>query len=216
MKLNAVVSRVRSIAGDFDSLQFTDSQLLEWVNDGIRECALNNNLLQKSAVQNTSVGSSQYSLPDDILKLYSIRYNGSKLPILTLEEFDKRYTGGQTSTSNDTPIVCYVWAGSLHLYPSPSQEQALTVDYIYYPETLAESDTDKELPLPVGYHSRIVDYCLAQVAQQDDDINRYNSKMQEFLTGVQLLKDQPEYSEDLYPSISVSARDMGGQLYEDF
>lgn len=216
MKLSSVISRVRSSAGDIDALQFTDSQLLEWVNDGIRECAQHNNLLQKSATQDSSVGMSTYSLPDDILKLYAVRYDGTKLRVLTLEEFDERYSGGHADQNVDTPIACYLWAGKIKLYPVPSASKPISIEYIYYPAELSTSDLEAELPIPVGYHNRIVDYCLAQVAQQDDDINRYNSKMQEFLTGVQLLNNQTEYTEDLYPSMSVSSRDMGGFLYEEF
>lgn len=216
MKLSAVINRVRNSAGDTDALQFTDASLLDWINDGIRECALSNNLLQKTATQLSVPGVGTYTLPNDILKLYTVRYDSTKLEVLTLEEFDQRFSGAQGDTSVDTPGVCYIWAGSLHLYPTPSAEHNISIEYIYYPQELSTDNLDAELPLPVGYHSRIVDFCLAQVAQQDDDINRYASKMQEFYTGVQLLKDQPEYTEDLYPSISVSSRDMGGALYEEF
>lgn len=207
MKLSSVISRVRSSAGDTDALQFTDAQLLEWINDGIRECAVQNNLLQKRASSSTAVGNSEYPLPTDILKLYSIKYNGSKLQGLTLDEFDERYSNVDGGSSS-SPTVFYVWGGVLNLYPTPSSQGTLVVEYIYSPTDLGSEDYEKELPLPVGYHSRIVDFCLAQVAQQDDDINRYTAKMQEFTTGVSQLKDQPEYTEDVYPSINVSARDM--------
>lgn len=207
MKLSSVISRVRSSAGDTDALQFTDAQLLEWINDGIRECAIQNNLLQKRASSSSSVGTSEYPLPTDILKLYSVKYDGSKLQGLTLDEFDERY-GRVDGGSNSSPACFYVWGGVLNLYPVPSSQGSLVVEYIYSPTDLGPEDYDKELPLPVGYHSRIVDYCLAQVAQQDDDINRYTAKMQEFTTGVSQLKDQPEYTEDVYPSINISGRDM--------
>lgn len=211
MKLSSVVSRVRSSAGDTDALQFTDAQLLEWINDGIRECATQNNLLQKRATNNTLAGQSAYSLPEDILKLYSVKYDGAKLKGYTMEEFDQRNSGD----ASGSPNCYYIWGGVLNVYPTPDVEKSLVVEYIYYPGDLTNNDYDKELPLPVGYHNRIVDYCLAQVAQQDDDINRYTAKMQEFMTGVSQLKDQPEYSEDVYPSISVSPRDMG-HFYEEY
>ncbi len=92
----------------------------------------------------------------------------------------------------------------------PDQVKDITIEYSADPpQYIIEEVGTKELTLPVGYHQRIVDYCLAQVAQQDDDINRYNMKMMEFKTGVSQLSDQAEYNNDLYPSISVSDRDAG-------
>lgn len=211
MKVQEVIERVRNTAGDTTALQFTDAQLLTWINDGVRECAVNNNLLQKRATQNSIIGTGTYSLPTDILKLHSVKYDNEKLRLLTLEEFDKEYAGvGSSTTDKSTPNVGYVWAGSLNIFPIPDAVKQIIIDYLYdAPILLIGNIATDEVPLPVGYHSRIVDYCLAQVAQQDDDLERYNLKMQEFITGVQSLKDQPEWNYDLYPSLSVSERDMG-------
>lgn len=214
MMIAGVISRVRSVAGDIDAQQFTNDQIINWINDGIRECALANNLLQKRISQMGTVGSSDYSLPSDILKIHSVKYNNEKLRALTLEEFDEYYAGvGQDTDVNPaSPGIYYIWAGTLTLYPSPDVSSPLVIDYIYTPPELTTDSGDVELPLPIGYHNRIVDYCLAQVAQQDDDINRYQAKMQEFYTGVQTLKDQPETQEDLFPFISVSSRDTSDYL----
>ncbi len=213
MKVSEVINRVRSTAGDSQALQFTDSTVLDWINDGIRECAITNNLLQKRANTNTVVNQTEYTLPSDILKLHSVKVSGSKIKVLTLQEFDE-YTGGSGEGVSGDGVVCYVWADKLTLFPTPNTVQSLIIDYIYDPplHLIANINTDV-IGLPVGYHSRIVDYCLAQVAQQDDDMERYAAKMQEFRTGVQSLKDQPEDTYDLYPSISVSSRDAGDGDY---
>lgn len=214
MKVSDVVTRVRSITGDTVAIQFSDDELISWINDGIRECAIWNNLLQKRATQAAVVGQGDYDLPPDILKLHSIKFNNNKLPVRTLEEFESQYPGASDETG--TPDVCYIWAAKLTLYPAPGTTDPLVVDYLYTPALHVNDGPgrDTELYLPVGYHSRIVDYCLAQVAQQDDDISRYQLKMQEFQTGIQQLKSEPESTYDLYPSISVSPRDVGDGVYE--
>ena len=205
MLVSNIIKRVRDIAGDADVLQFTDETLIDWINDGMRQCAIDNGLLQKRATQNTVINQTDYDLPTDILKLHSVKFDSAKLPIRTLEEYDK--VGPYDSTSSGTPVGAYVWAGKLTLYPKPDRAKSLVIDYIYAP---AEITTNGQTPgIPESYHSRLVDYCLAMVAQQDDDMNRYQLKMQEFTTGVSNLKDLPEYQDDLYPSISVSVRDMG-------
>lgn len=211
MLVSDIITRVRNIAGDTDVLQFTDDDIMRWINDAMRECAVDNDLLQKSASSTVTSGTSEYSLPTDILRLHSVKYNNQKLPILTLEEFDEQFTTDGTDTG--TPINCLIWAGVVRLFPTPDNStDTLKIDYIRTPaDVTAPANTPD---LPVGYHQRLLDYCLAQVAQQDDDLGRYQLKMDEFRTGVQKLKDQGESQADLYPSISVDARDMGEGAYD--
>ncbi len=205
MKASDVISRVRNITGDVNSLQFSDEQLLDWINEGVRECAVMNNLLQKSGTSASVIGTSDYALPTDILKLHSVKYDGVKLDILTLEQFDARY--GTADDITGTPMVCYIWAGKVNFFPAPAAVGSIRIDYIYDPVIITDPNT--ELSIPVSYHQRIIDYTLAQVAQQDDNSNLYTLKMQQFETGVRGLKDD-EFTIDLYPGISVSPRDMGG------
>lgn len=206
MLVSDIITRVRNIAGDVDVLQFTDADIMRWINDGMRECAMDNDLLQKTATTTVTSGTSEYALPTDILRLHSVKYDNQKLPVLTLEEFDEQFTTDGSDTG--VPINCLIWAGFVRLWPTPTNSvDELKIDYIRTPVdvTLAADTPD----LPVGYHPRLVDYCLAQVAQQDDDLGRYQLKMDEFRSGVQKLKDQGESNADLYPNISVDVRDTG-------
>jgi hypothetical protein len=204
------------MASDNDSIQFSDGDLVNWINDGIRECAIENNLLQKGANSNLVVGTTAYAIPTDILKLHSVKVDEQKIKILNLAEFES-YGGSMTDTG--TPVVGYVWGGMLNLYPKPSSVLPLRIEYTYDPY-LVTNDADvatglqTDPPLPVGYHVRLVDYCLAQVAQQDDDMNRYQLKMEEFRSGVHNLKDQSEWENDYYPMIGISARDSGQEYLE--
>lgn len=212
MLVSDVVNRVRTLAGDTSALQFKDNDIVSWVNDGVRECAVTNNLLQKSGLQNTVIGQVGYVIPEDMLKLHSVKCNGVKLREITQSQFDDSYaTSMSTPTSPGRVEVCYVWAGKLNLYPAPDSVVSLRIDYLYEPVAITSDGAGlgTTVPLPVGYHSRIVDYCLAQVFLQDGDSNGYSVKMQEFRTGVSELKDQPESTYDEYPSMSTSSRDMG-------
>lgn len=204
MKVKDIISRVRTIAGDQDVLQFRDENVIAWINDAMREIASDNQLLQKSATQVATVGQNKYPIPTDILKFHSVLYNGSDLRLI---DFETAKQEGYLRSSEGTPQVGWVWAGNLTLFPAPDAAQPLELIYTRQPvEVAAEAD---EPEIPSMYHMRLVDYCLAQVAQQDDDINRYNLKMQEFKTGVSSLKDVPEWENNLYPMMHVSARDYG-------
>jgi hypothetical protein len=161
-----IITRVRNMAGDTNVMQFTDSMLLDWINDGIRECALNNNLLQKRATSNTVIGDATYALPSDILKLHSATFEGSRLRVETLQEWQELH-GGDEDTSTGLPQTAYIWAGELTLSPPPDRVGSLVLNYTYDPAVITVAAGPVYTPttpgLPVGYHSRIVDYCLAQV-----------------------------------------------------
>lgn len=214
MRYTDVTQRVRRAAGDDASLQFSDSDILNWINDAVTQCAVDNNLLQKTASSNLVVGQVDYSLPVDILKLHSIKIDNLKLPIKTLEEFDNLVASD--GSESGTPRYAFVWASKLTVFPAPDGVKTLRVDYTYNPAAGSSASSTDELPLPVGYHRRVVDYCLAQVAEQDDDYARYQIKMQEFETGVAKLQDQHETQHDLYPGISVSPEDFGMSDYGQY
>lgn len=219
MIITEVIQRVRVLAGDVSALQFSNEDVIAWINDGVRECAVTNNLLQKTASSTTAVGQDKYELPTDMLKIHSIKVGGRKLREITQAQYDDQYASDDTNpSSSGKPVVCFVWAGKLNLHPTPDSIGNLRIDYLYEPPPASteQSSLASMVPLPVGYHSRIVDYCLAQVFLQDGDANGYTAKMTEFKTGVSELKDQPESTYDEYPSMGVSSRDMGSGMMDNW
>lgn len=211
MKVQAIITRVRNISGDNDAIQYSDSSIRTWINDATRECAASNLLLQKKGTLAVVSGTKEYALPDDILKLHSIKYNGERLSVYTLEEAEHR---GDNPSDSGTPSYCYIFAGNIELYPTPASDTD-TLEIYYSRQPVDVQGSEDEPDLPQSYHARLVDYCLAQIAQQDDDLNRYQLKMQEFRTGVQTLKDMPEWNNDLYPYITVGGHDYGNGYLSD-
>ena len=224
MNVSDVVRRVREASGDVAVLQFTNATLVDWINDGIRECVMENSLLQAKASSNTVIGQSDYNLPADIFKLHSVWYDGYKLEVLTLEQWEARNVtepGADVSSVTSMATTCYVYAGVLTLFPKPDAVKTLTINYTKLPAAIVYTEPDgvatytpDSLSIPEAFHNRIVTYCLAQVAMQDDDYDKYQTLMMEFQTGVRDLKHTNQ-EEDLYPFISVSARDMGESWYGD-
>lgn len=205
MLVSDIITRVRTTAGDKDALQFTDQDVMRWINDAMQEVAADNQLLQKIATTATVAGTDNYAIPTDILKLHSVRLDGRKIRVTTLNDAEQDY--GFEEPERGDPSLCYVWAGFIKFLPIPDRVQDLEVVYTRNPTDVTAVGNTPELP-PM-YHQRLMDYCLAQVAQMDDDMDRYNIKMNEFRTGVQNLKDHPEWEHDAYPYITVSERDMG-------
>ncbi len=201
--------RVREIAGDISVLQFAETTLVDWINDGIRECVIDNSLLQAKATSNTVIGTGTYVLPADIFKLHSIWVDEDKLQVMTLQEWED-FTGGKLPPAG-TPVMAYVYAGQITLSPVPTAVAPMVINYSKTPAAIVYNPvgptyTPNTPAIPEAFHNRLVTYCLAQVALQDENQEKYMSLMLEFSTGIRNL-DHTKNEDDLYPFISVSARD---------
>lgn len=220
MNVSDIVRRVRESAGDIAVLQFSNATLVDWVNDAVRECVIENSLLQARATSSTVIGQADYTLPSDIFKIHSVWVDGYKLETLTLEQWEERNAGDQgVTTPTGAPFLCYIYAGVLTIWPTPDVVKTMAINYTKLPAAVVYTEpggtptyTPSTLSIPETFHNRVVTYCLAQVALQDDDYAKYQALMSEFRTGVIDLKHVKDQEEDLYPFMSVSSRDMG----EDF
>lgn len=216
MQVADIARRVRDIAGDTAVLQFTNETLTDWINDGLRQCVEDNSLLQAKPSQNTVIGQADYVLPTDIFKFHSVILDGQKLEMLTRDQWEERFATIPNSTAdNGRPTNCYVYAGVLTISPKPDAVYPMAIYYTRLPTAItysAPGGTPTWNPvaptIPEQYHSRIVTYCLAQVAHQDENFEKYQLLMNEFKTGVINLNDS-RHEDDLYPFISMSSRDMG-------
>lgn len=213
-----IARRVRNVAGDVSVQQFDNVTLTDWMNSACRQIAVDNSLLEKTATTSLTAGSQEVTLPTDIFKLHSVSIDGDNLRVVSYQDY-QTYIGDSVgvSTAVGQPTIAYPWAGKLVVSPKPAQTYSLRINYTSTPAAIAYSEpglvptwTPAVLPVPESYHDRIVTYCLAQVALQDDDPNKYTLLMQEFTTGVAATQHQGKSEENVYPGVSVSPRDTGG------
>lgn len=211
IKFGDIVKRVRRQVGDDFAGRIGDRDIRRWVNSAQREIVTTNNLLQKTAYIQLVPEVSKYDFPQDIHLLHSISYDGLNLVGLQLKEFQDLNKDNE-GVMIGKPLNFTVWAGKLRIHPTPPlAAQApgqLEVYYTRRPTSLEDEDYETELDLPDLYEERIVEYCLAQVAEMDEDREGYAMKMQEFQVGVANLKDETEWwQRDAYPGIAVSPDD---------
>lgn len=214
MLVSEIATRVKRQFGDEANAQITDADIIRWVNDAQRELALANNLLQVRATTTPIAGQAEYAIPSGLLTLHSCKYRNVKLVPLSIQEADDLLD--PTVTTSGTPTHFYQWSSRLILYPAPDTGTAedLTLFYTRVPVEITLVSQTPELP--VQYHNRILEYCLAQAAELDDNPETYQMKMGEFKSNTQNMKDNSEWSErDFYPTISVSPRDWGDATYAE-
>lgn len=208
MLVSDVATRVKRQFGDEAGLQISDADIIRWCNDAQQEVALQNRLLQTVANQNTAVGTQEYTLPADLLALRGVRYDKLRLTLLTMDDIDNVV---QDRTEDQaTPQYYWTYGSSISLWPVPDEIKSITVYYTATPTTL--TIVGDALSLPTQYNNRVIEYCVAQAAELDDNLEHYQLKMSQFQSGIDSTKNALEQveNEDIYPSISYAPSEYYG------
>lgn len=204
MKLNDIIKRVQRQFGDDVEAQITEEDIVRWVNDACLEIASNNVTNQGYFLGTTPVtsGVREYELPADMLTLRSIRLDNRKLIASSYEQVSELDDSMDTAVGR--PTHYWVYDGKVNLYPTPNEDyNSLTIMYVKTPDILSASMKNVEPDIPTQYHPRIVEYCIAQAAELDDNLAHYQQKMGQFQSNLMALKqnDQPD-GEGYYGSIT--------------
>jgi hypothetical protein len=103
------------------------------------------------------------------------------------------------------PHSYWVYNNALLLYPTPPDSLGnVDILYVKSPDILTIDMMERVPDVPLQYHPRIVEYCIAQAAELDDNIAQYQIKMGQFKQSISELRqngEQPE-SASIYPSIT--------------
>lgn len=206
MLVSEIATRVKRQFGDEAGAQITDADIIRWVNDAQRDIAVSNNLLQVVASAPTVAGTSEYTLPVDVLTIRNVYSGTTRLRAVSFEDAVEQHL--EESTATGEPQQYWIFANKFNLYPTPSA--AGTIKFYYTKQPTEITATSQTPELPQQYHNRIVEYCLAQAYELDDNQESYRQKIQQFQDNVDRLKDNAEWApQNVYPSITVSAADYG-------
>ena len=201
MIVSEISTRVKRLFGDQANVQIDDTDIIRWVNDAQHELALQNQLFQTVASVSTVIAQATYTTPADGITLRAIEYNQSKLQALNYNEAEQYIVGTAQSTTGGTPQQFWIWANTINLYPVPDSIGTLKIFYTRQPATVTLVTDTPELPLQ--YHNAIVQYCLKQAYELDENWQGVQIKSNEFDTATKTLKDNNDWQErDFYPMIT--------------
>lgn len=218
MNLGEIKTRVKRQFGDESSVQVTDSDILSWANQGVIDIVMqNDNLLQAVSTTDLIADQGQYTPPTDMLGLRSVSaYIAgdtaySRLKGLNLQDFNTYLDGwdGNYFSSSAYPAVYMFYNGLINVFPRPSTtiEDGLKIYYNRYPTKMV-LDTDT-IPLPETYHNAVLDYCLQQAYEMDENWEGSGNKAAQVQSSINLLKERQEWqTQETYPVINVCWEDM--------
>lgn len=197
-----IAIRVKRQFGDESGSQINDDDIFRWVNDVQRDIAQANDLLQSRARTGLFRGQREYALPPDVLTLRSVRYGDVKLRPISPQEAEELIDKPHDVDAS-TPQIFWLWANKINLYPTPSvaDPDDLQVFYTRQPFSVAALSDVPELP--GQYHNRIVEYCLAQAYELDENWSAAQIKQQQYDKGVSSMRGDAQFNpQDFYPSIT--------------
>lgn len=212
MIVSDVITRVQRIFGDDAGIQVTPADIIRWINDGQEEIIVaNDGLLETNATATSTAGQATYPLPADCSVLRSIQYNGYALKGMSLNDFNL-YLNGYNDPSQpygkDIPIVYSVWNNIVTLFPTPATGVTNGINYYYIKHPAQVTVPTDALTVPVQYHKALVDFCLQQAYELDEDTAKSNMKNQQFSQKMQVLNDRNKWvNQEVYPSITRLPQD---------
>lgn len=202
MNVSEVSTRVKIQFGDESGVQIDDNRIIGWINDALREFAVQNKLFQTRAVVTMTPGLQAYLLPDNLLRLHSVKIDYKNLTEKSIVEIDEVIeTADNPSNTSDTAYYYWIYGDSINLYPIPTNPSQLMIYYSKIPDEI--TDVTSTLPIAEEYRSRLVEYCLVQAYELDENFQAAQLKDQQVRTGLQDMRDAQQAPNDaIYPSIT--------------
>lgn len=218
MNLGEVKQRVKRQFGDEAQVQISDVDIIRWANDGQRHITTHNpSVNQVTSTASIIAGQQSYVLPENLFILYSvhIKYTNDEsyyhIEGASLQEFDRLINGwdGTGKVSPTTPYIYNKYGNTINLFPVPdiSVPDGIKLYYVRYPVDLS-NNTDI-IDLPLEYHNALVDFCLQQAYELDEDWTASQAKAGQIMAAIHINKNREQSGpQETYSTITVLDDDL--------
>lgn len=211
MIVQDVIDRVNRQFGDESGVQVTTADLIRWINDAQRDIGQAQEIIETVATTSSVVAQAAYDVPVDIINLKRVTYKGKNVKNVSLQEYDQYITNNQDNPLNaesGDPEIFYRYANELTFYPVPdTAADDIKLYYSQYPEEVTAAGD--ELTLPIKYHNRIVEYCLQQAYELDENFEAASYKEGQLSNSLTQMKEDVSWtSHEFYPMVTVLPEDL--------
>lgn len=194
MTLKDVIERIRASTHDNDALDYTDQQLINYVNNGIRfvrrtMLAIDTLLLADtltgvneaaSSEETEPVDLSVIKIPDGFSNIISVKVNGN-----TLRPINPR-TITDIDMEGDAEFYYAIGFNNICLWPHPTGKVEYTVTYV--PDLVILTDMDAEVPFTSEIIDFIVEYAVIRASMVNEfDVSQETSIMGAIVSQIESL-----------------------------
>jgi hypothetical protein len=206
-----VITRVKTQFGDTSGAQINDETIIRWINDGQQEIVNNNAILKETKIGNIVANQAEYSFPADRVQYIEALYVEGR-PIKNLSPQGARdfilATDPTLNARADYPELWYERGGIITLYPVPQKSfpNGLKMEYVEMPAQV--TGFNDPLSIPDRYLNGLVNYCMVQALEYDENYSAAQLKLGQFRDGLDRLHYKENISQsDLYPVVSPDPAD---------
>jgi hypothetical protein len=210
-KVSDVITRVKTQFGDTSGAQINDETIIRWINDGQQEIVNNNSILKDTKLGSIVANQAEYTFPLDKVQYIEALYVEGR-PIKNLSPQGARdfilATDPTLAARGDYPELWYERGGVITLYPVPQKSfpNGLKMEYVKMPAQV--SGFNDTLSIPDRYVNQLVNYCMVQALEYDENYSAAQLKLGQFRDGLDRLHYKENISQsDLYPVISPDPAD---------
>jgi hypothetical protein len=218
MNLGQLKESVKRQFGDEAAVQVTDADILRWLEQGQNEIVIENEeILDERVLADIVANQDEYPFPTDALTIRSIRVKSNQdelaykpIPSVSTSQFEKSVAGYQTILHTmDSPYIWTGHKGAFFLYPIPQVTVVDGMRILYAKKpTMPALDADV-LGLPLAYHNQLLQYCLIQAYEMDENWEGAGNKLAQLQAGLNRRANRStSEGRDVYPTITVLPEDM--------
>lgn len=188
---------LRDTSSDSTRQRYSDTQLLNWLNDGQREANAQDFIVMSSFTFSLTSGTTEYALPSDFVATWRVTINNLKLDQTSWNEQDSNSTGWQ-KINPGTPINYYIYMASnptIGMIPCPSSTyvaQSTPVVKMWYFQQTNDLTSTAQVPFngwiqAYPYHSMLAYYIAYRglwTVGDTEEATGYLSEWQLWLNGI--------------------------------
>ena len=202
-----IVTAVQRQFGDESGTQINTTDIIRWINQGQLQIARRIEAYKSTATTPSVAGQTAYSFPSDqILVINGIFYADTPLQYISFEQAQASILSSSNFSSiQNTPTTYYEWDDSIYLYPVPKDSGDTIKLFVVKQPTIVTTVSDA-LTLPDTHFEALLQYCLSQAYELDDDFSSAGAKSQQLEASLNNLADVATYK--YYPVITISPEDQ--------
>ena len=165
-----IILNARSYLNDASAAFWSDTEMLQWVNDGLVDLVSRSHCLETTEDINLIVNQVEYAITSTYIVVKAVRY-------VDANDVERGLTTGNPSEVGriedvDVPVHWYDWGGNIGIYPTLSSvvDEKVTLYLVTRPIAIA---VGAAVPTPAIYDKALTLYVVAQAWAKDRQMSKY-------------------------------------------
>jgi hypothetical protein len=106
------------------------------------------------------------------------------------------------------PEIFMIWNNKITVFPKPNESITNGLKIYYVRQPTVVTSLGDNLTVPIQYHNAVVDYCLTQAYELDEDLQKASYNKGKFDETMMKLQDRNKWtSQEYYPRITTLPED---------